>query len=105
MFPKFPKFYPILDAGLLAKRDISIADCAQAFRDAGVMLLPFLLAATAAAHVNGSMRSVKISSNPGQPKRRWVSMQYNAACPVSITGSARNATSSSIQPPLSVPTR
>lgn len=41
MFPKFPKFYPILDAGLLAKRGITIADCAQAFRDAGVMLLQY----------------------------------------------------------------
>ena len=37
----FPRFYPILDAGLLAKRGISIADCAQAFRDAGVMLLQY----------------------------------------------------------------
>jgi thiamine-phosphate pyrophosphorylase len=41
MFPKFQKFYPILDAGLLAKRGISIDDCAQAFRDAGVMLLQY----------------------------------------------------------------
>ncbi len=37
----FPRFYPILDAGLLAKRGISIADCAQAFCDAGVMLLQY----------------------------------------------------------------
>jgi thiamine-phosphate pyrophosphorylase len=37
----FPRFYPILDAGLLAKRGISIADCAQAFRDAGVTLLQY----------------------------------------------------------------
>jgi thiamine-phosphate pyrophosphorylase len=37
----FPRFYPILDAGLLAKRGITIADCAQAFRDAGVMLLQY----------------------------------------------------------------
>jgi thiamine-phosphate pyrophosphorylase len=36
-----PRFYPILDAGLLAKRGISISDCAQAFRDAGVMLLQY----------------------------------------------------------------
>lgn len=36
-----PRFYPILDAGLLAKRGISIADCAQAMRDAGVMLLQY----------------------------------------------------------------
>jgi thiamine-phosphate pyrophosphorylase len=35
------RFYPILDASLLAKRGISIADCAQAFRDAGVMLLQY----------------------------------------------------------------
>jgi thiamine-phosphate pyrophosphorylase len=36
-----PRFYPILDAGLLAKRGISISDCAQAMRDAGVMLLQY----------------------------------------------------------------
>jgi thiamine-phosphate pyrophosphorylase len=36
-----PRFYPILDAGLLAKRGISIAECAQAFRDAGVLLLQY----------------------------------------------------------------
>src|SRR5580698_6497814 len=36
-----PRFYPVLDAGLLARRGISIADCAQAFRDAGVMLLQY----------------------------------------------------------------
>ncbi len=36
-----PRFYPILDAGLLAKRGISITECAQAFRDAGVMLLQY----------------------------------------------------------------
>jgi thiamine-phosphate pyrophosphorylase len=35
------RFYPILDAGLLAKRRISIADCAQAFHDAGVTLLQY----------------------------------------------------------------
>lgn len=41
MFPKFPKFYPILDAAVLAKRGGSIAEYAQAFRDAGVMLLQY----------------------------------------------------------------
>jgi thiamine-phosphate pyrophosphorylase len=37
----FPRFYPILDAGLVAKRGISVADCAQAFCDAGVKLLQY----------------------------------------------------------------
>ena len=41
MISALPRFYPILDAGLLAKRGISIADCAQAFRDAGVMMLQY----------------------------------------------------------------
>src|ERR1700744_1375307 len=38
---KLPRLYPILDAGLLAKRGISIAECAQAFCDARVMLLQY----------------------------------------------------------------
>jgi len=36
-----PRFYPILDASLLTRRGISIAECAQAFRDAGVMLMQY----------------------------------------------------------------
>ncbi|HEY0307023.1 MAG TPA: thiamine phosphate synthase [Acidobacteriaceae bacterium] len=35
------RFYPILDADLLARRKISIADCAKAMCDAGVMLLQY----------------------------------------------------------------
>ncbi len=35
------RFYPILDADLLAQRKISIADCAKAMCDAGVMLLQY----------------------------------------------------------------
>jgi len=38
---KLARFYPILDAGLLAKRRISMADCAKAMCDAGVTLLQY----------------------------------------------------------------
>jgi len=36
-----PRLYAILDAELLARRGVSIADCAQAMRDAGVRLLQY----------------------------------------------------------------
>ena len=36
-----PRFYPILDASLLMRRGISIADCAQAFCDVGVRLVQY----------------------------------------------------------------
>jgi len=35
------RFYPILDAELLAQRGITVGDCAQAMCDAGVMLLQY----------------------------------------------------------------
>jgi len=38
---RLPKFYPILDAGLLAARGISVAECAQAMRDAGISCLQY----------------------------------------------------------------
>ncbi len=36
-----PKFYAILDAGLLARRGVELADFARALRDAGVRLVQY----------------------------------------------------------------
>ena len=36
-----PRFYPILDAELVARRGLSLAETAQAMRDAGVTLLQY----------------------------------------------------------------
>jgi thiamine-phosphate pyrophosphorylase len=38
---KVPRFYPILDSGLLVRRGIAVADAADAFLSAGVEILQF----------------------------------------------------------------